>query len=235
MTTYITNISSERLKELLIKLRKEDALIIFHSSDEKQIPIEMISLFANSKGTVEFMEAKDDLSIAFEIGKIAGISSVKTHATVEVLGDSPVFDKINLLMGGKKKPATKNGKSAAAGKADSTSPEPASKNAKNSETKSKTAKPSASKSAAGKRAPAKDLIAFDDAFDRFTALIDSLKTDKYDPTGCSMGIISAVRLMNEDPEITFEKVLPTTATATSAKNLLSHISKIGVCETPEAA
>ena len=50
MTTYITNINSGKLKEVLSKLKKEDTLIIFHSSAEKQVPIEMISLFAGAKG-----------------------------------------------------------------------------------------------------------------------------------------------------------------------------------------
>ncbi|MCR5604987.1 MAG: hypothetical protein K6G27_14980 [Lachnospiraceae bacterium] len=235
MATYITNISSDRLKELLIKLRKEDTLIIFHSSDEKQIPIEMITLFANAKGTVEFRESEDDLAIAFEIGKIAGASAVKTHAPVEVIGESPVFDKIIALMGGKKKQAPKSSKASAAPKAESISPDPASNSVKTSETKSKTVKSSTSKSTAGKKAKGKDLIAFDDAFDMFTGLMDSLKTDKYDPTGCSMGIISAIRLMNENPEVTFEKALPTTATAASAKKFLSQISKENIDKVIEAA
>ena len=37
MTTYITNINSGNLKEVLTKIKKEDTLIIFHSSNEKQV------------------------------------------------------------------------------------------------------------------------------------------------------------------------------------------------------
>ena len=110
MATYITNISSDRLKELLIKLRKEDTLIIFHSSEEKQIPIEMITLFANAKGAVEFIEAEDDMVIAFEIGRIAGISAVKTHTPIEIVGDLPAFGKISSLIVNSKKPASKDTK-----------------------------------------------------------------------------------------------------------------------------
>ena len=50
MTTYITNISSDKLKEVLTKLKKEDTLIIFHSSNEKQVPIDMITLFSSAMG-----------------------------------------------------------------------------------------------------------------------------------------------------------------------------------------
>lgn len=235
MATYITNISTGRLKELLLKLRKEDTLVIFHSSDEQQVPIDLITLFANAKGTVEFREAEDDLEVAFEIGKITGASAAKTHAPVEVIGNSPVFDKINSLIGGGKKVAKKSSKATAVPKEENMTSESVSKSMNASGTKAKTTKPSAQKNKAGKKAPGKDLIAFDDAFDRFTGLMDSLKTDKYDPTGCSMGIISAVRLMNEDPEMTFEKALPTTATAASAKRFLSQISKEDIGRVIEAA
>ena len=61
MTTYITNINSGKLKDVLAKLKKEDTLIIFHSSAEKQVPIEMISLFAGAKGKVEFKETEDEI------------------------------------------------------------------------------------------------------------------------------------------------------------------------------
>ena len=70
MTTYITNINSGKLKEVLSKLKKEDTLIIFHSSTEKQVPIEMISLFAGAKGKVVFKETEDEIEIAFEIGRL---------------------------------------------------------------------------------------------------------------------------------------------------------------------
>ena len=88
MTTFITTIGSDKLKSILAKLKKEDNLIIFHSSEEKQIPIDMISLFANAKGTVEFKESEDDIEIAFTIGKLAA----NPRAVLEIIGDSPVFD-----------------------------------------------------------------------------------------------------------------------------------------------
>ena len=215
MATYITNISSDRLKELLIKLRKEDTLIIFHSSEEKQIPIEMITLFANAKGAVEFREAEDDMVIAFEIGRIAGISAVKTHTPIEIVGDLPAFGKISSLIANSRKPTSKS--------------------AKTSDIKTGSAKQNTSKNTAKKKAPGRDLIAFDDAFDTFTGLMDSLKTDKYDPSACSMGIISAVRLMNENPEMTFEKALPTTTTEASTKKFISQISKEDIDKVIEAA
>ncbi len=40
MATYITNISSGKLKELLIKLRKEDTLIIFYSSEGRHAELD---------------------------------------------------------------------------------------------------------------------------------------------------------------------------------------------------
>ena len=216
MATYVTSINSGKLKELLGKLRKEDILIIFHTSKEKQIPIDMITLFAGAKGTVEFKESEDDLEIAFEIGKLSAGSAGRP----QIIGDSPLFNKINKLIGGKKSTTPKTGKTAAAHKAES----PA--------TAKKTPAP---KSNSKQKAPKKDLIAFDNAFDNFTDLMDSLKTDKYDPTVCSMGIISAIRLMNEDPSLTFEAALPTTATAASAKKFLSKISREDVDKVIEAA
>ena len=244
MATYVTNISSGKLKELLGKLRKEDTLIIFHTSKEKQIPIDMITLFAGAKGTVEFRESEDDLEIAFEIGKLSAGSADRP----QIIGDSPVFNKINSLIGGKKSPAPKTGKTPSAQKVENTAaakkapaPKKASQESASDKTQKTASKPvskdtkPAPKSNAKQKAPKKDLIAFDNAFDNFTDLMDSLKTDKYDPTGCSMGIISAIRLMNEDPSLTFEAALPTTATAASAKKFLSKISKEDVDKVIEAA
>ena len=37
--------------------------IIFHSSAEKQVPIEMISLFAGAKGKVDFKETEDEIQL----------------------------------------------------------------------------------------------------------------------------------------------------------------------------
>jgi hypothetical protein len=108
MTTYITTIGSGKLKNLLTKLKKEDSLVIFHSADEKQIPIDMISMFANAKGTVEFKEAGDDIETAFMLGKL----SANPRTTIEITGDLPIFNKLNELLGVKKKAAAHSSKAA---------------------------------------------------------------------------------------------------------------------------
>ena len=95
MTTYITNINSGKLKDVLAKLKKEDTLIIFHSSAEKQVPIEMISLFAGAKGKVEFKETEDEIEIAFEIGRLSAETGGKSRMNVEIIGDSPLLSKIS--------------------------------------------------------------------------------------------------------------------------------------------
>ena len=112
MTTYITNINSGKLKDVLAKLKKEDTLIIFHSSAEKQVPIEMISLFAGAKGKVEFKETEDEIEIAFEIGRLSAESGGKSRMNVEIIGDSPLLSKINGIIGNKKKPASGTKKTA---------------------------------------------------------------------------------------------------------------------------
>ena len=108
MTTYITNINSGNLKEVLTKIKKEDTLIIFHSSNEKQVPIDMITLFSNAKGTVVFKESEDEVEIAFELGKLAA-ETAKSRANMVILGDSPLFKKISGIIGSGKKtqPAVK--------------------------------------------------------------------------------------------------------------------------------
>lgn len=215
MTTFITTIGSDKLKSILAKLKKEDNLIIFHSSEEKQIPIDMISLFANAKGTVEFKESEDDIEIAFTIGKLAA----NPRAVLEIIGDSPVFDKINEITGSGKKTSANNSRESAS--------------------KSGTGKTAAKKNTSAgnskKENSQKDLVAFEDAYDRFTTLMESLKTDKYDPASCSLGVLSAVRLMNEDPTVTFESSLPKTTSETSARQFLKQINKTNLAKVIAAA
>ena len=216
MTTYITNIGSDKLKDLLIKLKKEDSLIIFHAADEKHIPIDMISMFANAKGSVEFKETGDEIEMAYEIGRL----SANPRAITEIIGDLPVFDKLNEIIGVKKKPASRSSKA-------SSVPSQTDKTAKASSVK----KSSSSKNTA----PKKDLVAFDNAYDGFTTLMESLITDKYDPTGCSLGVLSAIRIMNEDPSVTFENALPKTTSEASAKQFIKQISKTNLTKIIEAA
>ncbi len=250
MATYISNINTDRLKDLLIKMKKDDTLIIFHSSEEKQIPIDMISAFSNTKGTVEFKELEDEVEIAFEIGKLYAKAGTGSRSSVEILGNSSIFTKINNLIGIKKKPVsrtrkTKNTTKENTQKTTSESPDTVSKKKTTATdktesksisktTKTVTKKSAVSKSNVKKSAASSDSL-FDMAYNNFTGLIDSLKTDKYDPSVCSLGIMSAVRLMNDDPTLTFEKTLPTTTTSSSAKKFLNQIAKEDIKKVIEAA
>jgi UV DNA damage repair endonuclease len=65
--------------------------------------------------------------------------------------------------------------------------------------------------------------------------MESLKTDKYDPTSCSLGVLSAIRLMNEDPSVTFENALPRTTSETSAKEFLKQVNKTNISKIIKAA
>ena len=223
MTTYITNINSGKLKEVLSKLKKEDTLIIFHSSAEKQVPIEMISLFAGAKGKVEFKETEDEIEIAFEIGRLSAETGGKSRMNVEIIGDSPLLSKINGIIGNKKKPASTAKKTV----------KPAVKAAApvKETAKDKVAEPAApakpaTKSSKAKKAPeVKDSPEFDKAYDSFISLLSSIKTAKYDPSECALGILSAVRLMNEDASITFEAALPASTTAANSNKFLTNVSK----------
>ena len=238
MTTYITNINSGKLKEVLSKLKKEDTLIIFHSSAEKQVPIEMISLFAGAKGKVEFKETEDEIEIAFEIGRLSAESGGKSRMNVEIIGDSPLLSKINGIIGNKKKPAsgTKKAvkpiaKAEAPVKSAPTAAQKKSAVPAKEAVKEKAAEPAApskpaSKSSKAKKAPeVKDSPEFDKAYDSFMSLLSSIKTAKYDPSECALGILSAVRLMNEDASITFEAALPASTTAANSNKFLTNVSK----------
>ena len=180
MTTYITNINSGKLKDVLAKLKKEDTLIIFHSSAEKQVPIEMISLFAGAKKAVK--------------------PAVKAESVAK---PTPVT-------------ATTQKKAAAPAKATDKdkAAEPAAP-----------AKPASKGSKAKKAAEVKDSPEFDKAYDSFMNLLSSIKTGKYDPSECALGVLSAVRLMNEDASITFEAALPASTTAANSNNFLTNVSK----------
>ena len=56
-------------------------------------------------------------------------------------------------------------------------------------------------------------------------LLSSIKTAKYDPSECALGVLSAVRLMNEDASITFEAALPASTTAANSNKFLTNVSK----------
>jgi hypothetical protein len=237
MTTYITNISSGKLKDVLSKLKKEDTLIIFHSSAEKQVPIEMISLFAGAKGKVEFKETEDEIEIAFEIGRLSAESGGKSRMNVEIIGDSPLLSKINGIIGNKKKPASTAKKTVkpavkaegpvkptpAASAAQKKVATPAKETVK--EKAAEPAKPASKSSKAKKAAEVKDSPEFDKAYDSFMNLLSSIKTAKYDPSECALGVLSAVRLMNEDASITFEAALPASTTAANSNKFLTNVSK----------
>jgi hypothetical protein len=225
MTTYITNITSDKLNALLIGLKKEDTLIIFHSADEQQIPIDMISLFANAKGTVKFEEMPDELGLAFEIGRLYAETTGKPRATLEIQGDAPIFDRLGEFINGKKtSPAPKKPQKAAKAEINTAADKPEiKKDPEKEENKKPAAKAESKKASAGKE-KTNDEASFDVAFEKFTNLIESMKTDKYDPSGCKHGVLLAVRAINEDPSLTFEKVLPTTTTAANSRKFLANIS-----------
>ena len=228
MTTYITNINSGKLKDVLAKLKKEDTLIIFHSSAEKQVPIEMISLFAGAKGKVEFKETEDEIEIAFEIGRLSAESGGKSRMNVEIIGDSPLLSKINGIIGNKKKPAsgTKKTVKPAPAAAQKNSAVPAKEAVKEKAAEpAAPAQPATKSSKAKKAAEVKDSPEFDKAYDSFMNLLSSIKTAKYDPSECALGILSAVRLMNEDSTITFEAALPASTTAATSNKFLTNVSK----------
>ncbi len=251
MTTYITNITSDKLNALLTGLKKEDTLIILHSAEEQQIPIDMISLFANTKGTVRFEEMPDELGLAFEIGRLYAETAGKPRAALEIQGDVPIFDRLNELINGRKaspvskKPQkaashsatvkkvpdkAKTVKEATASKTETLKEATVSKTdtlkeatASKAENQKKAAGTETKKASGGKK-KTNDEASFDVAFEKFTNLIEGMKTDKYDPSGCKHGVLLAVRAINEDPALTFEKVLPTTTTAANSKKFLANIS-----------
>ena len=252
MTTYITNISSDKLKEVLTKLKKEDTLIIFHSSNEKQVPIDMITLFSNAKGNVVFKESEDEVEIAFELGKLAA-ETAKSRANMVIVGDSPLFKKISGIIGAGKKPAPARKKPQPAAKAEEKAAAPVKaapvpktsipKKATESvkaviakTTVGKAKKESAPKKPAKKESPVKkDSPEFDKAYDDFTKLMTDLKTDKYNPSECALGVLSAVRLMNEDTSMDFEAALHSSTTVTTAKKFFNNIKKADINKIIKAA
>ena len=252
MTTYITNINSGNLKEVLTKIKKEDTLIIFHSSNEKQIPIDMITLFSNAKGTVVFKESEDEVEIAFELGKLAA-ETAKSRANMVILGDSPLFKKISGIIGSGKKPAPSRKKTQPAVKVEEKAvapvkaapapktsiPKTATESVKKvieKTTAVKAKKESAPKKPAKKESPVKkDSPEFDKAYDDFTKLMTDLKTDKYNPSECALGVLSAVRLMNEDTSMDFEAALHSSTTVTTAKKFFNNIKKTDINKIVKAA
>ena len=250
MTTYITHIKSDKLKEVLTKTKKEDTLIIFHSSSEKQVPIDMITLFSNAKGNVVFKESEDELEIAFEMGKLAA-ETARSRANMVILGDSPLFNKISTILESGKKPAPSRKKPQSAAKAEEKAPVKAAAEPKTSITKmaaesvkaviaktttDKAKKDSAPKKTTKKEDPVKkDSPEFDKAYDDFSKLMADLKTDKYDPSECALGVLSAVRIMNEDTSMDFEAALHSSTTVTTAKKFFNNIKKADMNKIIKAA
>ena len=85
MTTFIASISDNKVRELLRKMKKEDLLILYYKSNEKQVPIDMITLFSETKGGVEFKEYTDDVTVAFETGRLFGEADKKNNASLEIV------------------------------------------------------------------------------------------------------------------------------------------------------
>ena len=159
---------------------------------------------------------------------------------VEIIGDSPLLSKINGIIGNKKKLASGTKKAVKpAVKAETplkTAPVAATVQKKvavpaKEAVKEKAAEPAApakpatKSSKAKKAAEVKDLPEFDKAYDSFMNLLSSIKTAKYDPSECALGVLSAVRLMNEDASITFEAALPASTTAANSNKFLTNVSK----------
>lgn len=236
MTTYITNISSDKLKDVLTKIKKEDTLIIFHSSSEKQVPIDMIKLFSDAKGSVVFKESEDELEIAFELGKLAA-ETARSRANMVIVGDSLLFNRINGFIGNGKKAAPSRRKTQPAAKAD----DKAAESIKNATAKTvsgrvkKSEPPKKEEKKEVKKEEKKDFPEFDKAYDDFTKLMGSLKTDKYNPSECALGVLSAVRLMSEDASVDFEAALHSSTTVTTARKFLNNIKKNDINKIIKAA
>ena len=81
----------------------------------------------------------------------------------------------------------------------------------------------------------KDSPEFDKAYDDFTKLMADLKTDKYNPSECALGILSAVRIMNEDTSMDFEAALHASTTVTTAKKFFNNIKKTDINKIVKAA
>ncbi len=212
MTTYIAAISDAKVRDLLIKLKKEDTLVLYYKPDEKQVPIDMISLFSETKGQVEFREYSDDVTVAFEIGRLAGGADQKNNAGLEIASGNNVFGKIKALLAGSKKAKKPSARKASATKKTEPVPEQLSFDM---------------------IAPVETEKLFDEAYSRFDSLLASLKTKAYNPVTGKQGIFNALKLMQEEGQ-TFEEALKKTLPASSARKFFAEISPENIERIKEA-
>ena len=230
MTTFIASISDNKVRELLKKMKKEDMLILYYKSNEKQVPIDMITLFSETKGGVEFKEYTDDVTVAFETGRLLGETDKRNNAGLEIVGESQVFGRIKALLNGtkkQKKPSERKAvtpkKTEAAPKKMEPVPQQLSLDMVASDAGEKAlvdSKPAGQK----KKADAEDTEKlFDEAYSRFDSLLTSLKTKSFNPVTARQGIFSALRLMQEEAQ-SFEEALRKSLSETAQKKFFSEIS-----------
>ncbi len=213
MTTYIAVISDNKVRDLLKKLKKEDSLIIYYKPNEKQVPIDMIPLFSEAKGQVEFREYGDDVAVAFETGKLTADVEKRNNAGVEIVSDSYIFGKLKLLISGgrkAKKPAPRK-----ASETKKAEPVPEQLSLDMTVTKGSAAKTEDN----GKD----DEKLFDEAYADFDSLLSSLKTKAYDPLTGKQGIFNALKLMQEEKQ-PFGEALKKSLSASAAKKFFAEIS-----------
>jgi hypothetical protein len=263
MTTFIASISDTKVRELLKKMKKEDMLILYYKSNEKQVPIDMITLFSETKGRVEFKEYSDDVTVAFETGRLYGEADKKNNAALEIVGDNQVFGKLKALLTGTKKqkrpserktPPQKTEQMpqqlsfdmvAAAGDTVKSSDKGRAGDAVRPSDKGKPAdtagasdkvKAAAEGKPAGqkKKADTEDTEKlFDEAYSKFDSLLVSLKTKIFNPVTARQGIFSALRLMQEEDQ-TFEEALKKSLSDSVQKKFFSEISPENIEKIREA-
>ncbi len=194
MTTYVAPVSEVKIREILRKMRKEDTLIIYYNSKEKQVPIDMIELFSSTKGKVIFKEYKDDITFAFEVGMLFSETSGRNNSLTEIIGDSGIFGKIRQITG--ERPA-RAGVKKTVKKPKETDPGQLSIRMEDIEPQ-KNNSPVQKKTQHGKNKDTTDEQLFDEAYGRFEKLLAGLKTKAYDPSSAEQGIFNALRLMKEE-------------------------------------
>ncbi|MCR4658103.1 MAG: hypothetical protein K5770_18035 [Lachnospiraceae bacterium] len=246
MTTYIATISDTKVRDLLKKLKKEDFLILYYKPDEKQVPIDMICLFSETRGMVEFREYTDDVTVAFEMGKLYGETEKKANAVIEISCDSQVFGKIKAMLGGSKKPKKPSGRKAPAAKKAEPVPEqlsldmivPGTAGERTDETgKTDSGKPGRKNPVVNEKKksakPEDEERLFDEAYTRFDSLLTSLKTKTFNPMTSKQGIFSALRLMRDESQ-PFEEALGKSLSEPAKKKFFAEISAQDVERIKEA-
>ncbi len=217
MTTFIASISDNKVRELLRKMKKEDLLILYYKSNEKQVPIDMITLFSETKGGVEFKEYTDDVTVAFETGRLFGEADKKNNASLEIVGENQVFGKLKAMLTGAKKQKKTAERKPAAPKKTEPVPEQLSFDMVAAHAEGKNA-------AQKKKADSEDTDKlFDEAYSKFDSLLVSLKTKSFNPVTAKQGIFSALKLMREEAE-PFEEALKKSLSDSAQKKFFSGIS-----------